>query len=429
MAGVVRARRRRRSSCPGGRSRTASAISPRCSSSVSVAASPVVAGHDEPVGAVCGEMVHQRHERLLVDAPPLVERRDDRGQDRARGSCAGHRGRCRGSCAGVFASSRIHSEEQPSPAPPTGDSSQLADPAHREQHAGHERLAVDRVVADRQRLADVAEDHLLVGDQARAGAPSGSAARSPPARLRAISSRRELRRPARRVELAVVVELDDLRARPCAWPPPRRSASSAPPRSRSSARPARWRRGSPAGVRALAQRLRGRIRSCRSRRARPPARTRARSRSAVSGRVKSTTTSARGSRQHVRERDDPSSGSARPTSSMSGAPSTAAHTGRAHPPGGARDRDPITRATASPSGARAPRRNAPPLAPTPAARQRSRRRDSSSREARASPRRVDRVDPVDDLVDREDRHARPAAPSPGGSCARPLTPATAPPGP
>ncbi len=31
----------------------------------------------------------------------------------------------------------------------------------------HERLAIDRIVADRQRLADVAEDHLLVGDQAR----------------------------------------------------------------------------------------------------------------------------------------------------------------------------------------------------------------------------------------------------------------------
>src|SRR5205085_5700409 len=43
---------------------------------------------------------------------------------------------------------------------------QGADPADREQHAGHERLAVDRVVADRERLADVAEDHLLMGDQA-----------------------------------------------------------------------------------------------------------------------------------------------------------------------------------------------------------------------------------------------------------------------
>ena len=50
--------------------------------------------------------------------------------------------------------------------PITGERSSDADLADRQQHAGHERLAVDRVVADRQRLADVAEDDLLVGDQA-----------------------------------------------------------------------------------------------------------------------------------------------------------------------------------------------------------------------------------------------------------------------
>ena len=54
-------------------------------------------------------------------------------------------------------------------------SGRLADPAHGEQHAGHEGAAVDRVVADRERLALAAEDDLLVGDEARAGAPSGSA--------------------------------------------------------------------------------------------------------------------------------------------------------------------------------------------------------------------------------------------------------------
>ena len=36
-----------------------------------------------------------------------------------------------------------------------------------QQHAGHEGLAGDGVVADRQRLALAAEQHLLVGHQAR----------------------------------------------------------------------------------------------------------------------------------------------------------------------------------------------------------------------------------------------------------------------
>ena len=44
---------------------------------------------------------------------------------------------------------------------------QIGDLADREQHAGHERLAVDRVVADRECLTDVTEDHLLMGDQPR----------------------------------------------------------------------------------------------------------------------------------------------------------------------------------------------------------------------------------------------------------------------
>ena len=51
--------------------------------------------------------------------------------------------------------------------PNSGDSGQRTDAAHGQQHPGHERHAVDRVVPDRQRLADVAEDHLLMGDQTR----------------------------------------------------------------------------------------------------------------------------------------------------------------------------------------------------------------------------------------------------------------------
>ena len=44
---------------------------------------------------------------------------------------------------------------------------QLRDAADRQQDAGHEARAVGRHVADRERLGNVAEDDLLVGDQAR----------------------------------------------------------------------------------------------------------------------------------------------------------------------------------------------------------------------------------------------------------------------
>ena len=41
---------------------------------------------------------------------------------------------------------------------------ELARVPNREQHAGHERSAIGRVVADREGLPLAAEDHLLVGD-------------------------------------------------------------------------------------------------------------------------------------------------------------------------------------------------------------------------------------------------------------------------
>ena len=129
--------------------------------------------------------------------------------------------------------------------------------------------------------ADVAEDDLLVGDEARAAARSGSAT-SPVHQLG--GARGGARR---RVELAVVVQLDDLGLGHVPRRPRRRSASSAPRRSRSSAR----RRRCPA-PRRRAQRRRGRSPSSRSRRARRPRGTRSALSSAVSGRVKSTTTSA-----------------------------------------------------------------------------------------------------------------------------------------
>ena len=85
---------------------------------------------------------------------------------------------------------------------------ELADAAGCEQHSGHERRPVERVVADRERLGLAAEQHLLMRDQ------SGEADRvdrlvDVPARL-ADEVRGALGGPRRRVELAVVVQLDDL---------------------------------------------------------------------------------------------------------------------------------------------------------------------------------------------------------------------------
>src|SRR5215831_13964953 len=81
---------------------------------------------------------------------------------------------------------------------------QRADLLEREQHAGDERLARGRVMADRERLPRPAEDHLLVGDEPRKphGVDDG---------LRAHARRGRLRGPRRRVALGVGVELDDLR--------------------------------------------------------------------------------------------------------------------------------------------------------------------------------------------------------------------------
>src|SRR3954447_3420848 len=47
-----------------------------------------------------------------------------------------------------------------------GETGLGADVAHGEQDARHEGRAVERIVADRQRLALRAEDDLLVGDEA-----------------------------------------------------------------------------------------------------------------------------------------------------------------------------------------------------------------------------------------------------------------------
>ena len=90
--------------------------------------------------------------------------------------------------------------------PTSGDSSIDRHLAHREQHAGHEARAVRRHVRDAQRLGDVAEDDLLVGDDARqAHGVDRDLAAAASHQLR--GARGGARR---RVELGRVVVLDDL---------------------------------------------------------------------------------------------------------------------------------------------------------------------------------------------------------------------------
>ena len=226
---------------PSGRSRTASSTSPRCSSSESVDASPVVPQTTKPSEPLAarwcisetnassstrsrssnGVTIAVRIEpRSAMRAQYLrraghragrLSARADRGRGRRlTGGCAlGRRrreasGACRIALAAAAreggrgrngeqqgggqaaqrkllprmlprAPARDHPPKVSSGStleeqvlePDDGRALEPADAAHGEQHPGHERLALERVVADRQRLADVAEDHLLVGDEPR----------------------------------------------------------------------------------------------------------------------------------------------------------------------------------------------------------------------------------------------------------------------
>ena len=92
--------------------------------------------------------------------------------------------------------------------PIVGRALERAHLAHGQQHAGHERLAVDRVVSDRERLAGPAEQDLLVGHQAGQAHRVDRLVDVPAGRRDQL---RGARRGARRgVELAVVMQLDDL---------------------------------------------------------------------------------------------------------------------------------------------------------------------------------------------------------------------------
>ena len=83
---------------------------------------------------------------------------------------------------------------------------EIAHPAEREQHSGDVSITRERVVADGQQLPVSREQHFLVRDEARqADGVDGD--------LAAHRLCGRLRRPGRRVELRLVVRLDDLRAR------------------------------------------------------------------------------------------------------------------------------------------------------------------------------------------------------------------------
>ena len=205
---------------------------------------------------------------------------------------------------------------------------QRADLAHREQHAGHERLAGDRVVADRERLPEPPK--MTSWCATRPGQAHG-VDRLVHVAARLADQLGRARGGARRgVELRVVVQLDDLalghvlgRA---AWAT---SIISTAPIAKFGA----TKRFARAHALELA---RSRRRWCPSRSARRPRGSRARSPSAVSGCEKSTTTSASPS---TSASATSSSGSARPDERhVLGALDRVADR-LPHPPGGAGDGD------------------------------------------------------------------------------------------
>ena len=159
------------------------------------------------------------------------------------------------------------------------------------EHARDECLARARVVADRERLAGAAEDHLLVRDEA--GEPdrvdrdlAAHPLRRSPSRC-PTAHRASCRRGARRSPPAGA-----------SGPPPPRNASSAPPRPRSSAR-----RSTERPPRAPRDRARPRrTRSCPRRTGTPAARQAAAFARTASGRVKSTARHNRQALRHDRRR-------------------------------------------------------------------------------------------------------------------------------
>ena len=142
---------------------------------------------------------------------------------------------------------------------------QLADPAHGEDDAGHERAAVDRVVSQARASAPRRRRSLPGGRRGPAAAPSGSAGGR--CRRRRRSARRCGRRSPRGRRASCRGAARRSRTPACAARSSARRPSSAPRRSRSWGRRSSGRRRLPRRRRG---RRRGRSRWCRRRRGRRP---------------------------------------------------------------------------------------------------------------------------------------------------------------
>ncbi len=91
---------------------------------------------------------------------------------------------------------------------PDDEPAPRADAPDRKQHAGHERIAAQRIVAYREDLALAAEEHLLVRDEpAQANAVDRHFGMG---RVRGDPPRRQARGTAGLVQFTVVVQFDDL---------------------------------------------------------------------------------------------------------------------------------------------------------------------------------------------------------------------------
>ena len=226
-----------------------SACIPRCIGSPAIPAPRSLRRNGTPLEGPVGQLALGLLASLLVE---LVDDRVDlgvqplggvdRGVDqlgRARLPVADQL-RLRGRVEAVEVSRRVIRQVLEPDHEPLGH---LADLPHGEHDPRHEAVAVDRVVADRERLALAAEDDLLVGDQARAGGSSGSArgrCLPPPRSARRSASpsptgRRACGRGGARRS----------RTRACARRPAWRTASSGRRRSRSWERRSTWRRRRP----------------------------------------------------------------------------------------------------------------------------------------------------------------------------------------
>ena len=269
----------------------------------------------------------------------------------------------------------------------------------------------------------VAEDHLLVGDEPRQA--HGVDRRLGAAARLGHQPRGERRGAAGRVELAVVVQLDDLGLRHV----PRGLGGEAHHQHRADREVGRDEHVGACGSRSApcASRSGAEVEAGGADHDVHPG--------AHAGAARSR------ARCRLREVDDhlarrgstsasvmPSSGSARPTSSMSSAPSTAAQTRLPHAPGRAGDRDAdhagATASSASASGSSAARKRAPRRGRSPADRQPLGREQLAGELAHVVER--DGVDAARSISSTERIGSSRSSERRGGSCARRWTPARAP---